>query len=465
MDDKSGNGTGINLKSADVNVPLSEKLSYGMGAAGIMIMKSIYNGYMNFYWTDVLMIPMATVGIFLMVNKVWDAINDPIIGWLADRTTTKMGRYRPWIFCFIPMIVTFYFLFFKVPGGNMSAQMAFTFIMYFLFILFDTGLEVPHASMMAGLTTNYNARGVLGAFRQASGSVMMVVMAAVFLPLVLKVGDGDQAKGLPPVLLIFLLISVPLYLICIFGTKERVVPPVDKTQKVNFFAALGVLKGNKPAIMLALAYFCWGFQGGVSAGGRMYYFRYVAENLDHFAQNMTLLSLGSLSASLVLGFLIRKTKNKRTYAMFAWLLGGILYIAMWFVDASTESGMRLFDVLTYFQMLCAGMGMVSVFTLVSDVTEYTQKLHGQRSSGLIFAVVNFFNKLGTAFAQGIFSAVLGAAGYVAAAAQAPQVLTLIRASITIWPGILLLIGVVCFYNFKLNRDTHNATVEELSNKD
>ncbi|MDR3304469.1 MAG: MFS transporter, partial [Clostridiales Family XIII bacterium] len=222
------------------------------------------------------------------------------------------------------------------------------------------------------------------------------------------------------------------------------------------------LKGNLPLFMLMLCYFVWGFQGGISAGGRMYYFTYIADNINHFAPNMTFMSTGGLVATVLLGVFTMRSKNKRNIGIVTWIGGGILYIAMWFIDSSTVNGMRLFDIFTFVQMLFAGMGMASIYALVPDVTEYTQGKHGIRASGFLFALINFAQKVGTAISQAVFTASLAALGYQPGGeVQTEGVLSLIRGSITVWPGIMLFVGVFAFFMIKINRQTHEETLAKL----
>jgi sugar (glycoside-pentoside-hexuronide) transporter len=457
------NNPGYDVRSADVQLKLGEKLSYSFGCGGIVIIMFISSTFMNFFWTDVLMIPIGIVGTFLLVNKVWDAINDPIIGALADRTTTKYGRYRPWIWAFIPMIVFGFLMYVKLPGSNMTVQCVFTFCMYFLYILSNTGAEIPHVSLMSTMTTNYKARGVLASFRQTTASVSVLVISACFLPLVLKLGDGDQAKGLPPAMLIFLAATIPLCLICFFGVRERVIPQAPK-EKFKVWESFKVLKGNLPALMVAVIYLVWGAQSGFASSSKMYFFTYVAGDVGHFAVNMTYFAVGGLVANFLMGFLMAKTKNKRNVGMMGWVVAIILNFIMYFIDVSDPSQLIMFDVLTFFNMFFAMFGVTCVFTLTPDVTEHTQILHGARASGFLFAIINFAQKLGTALAQGVFSWIIAARGYAPGGDQPEAVISAMRSSVTLWPGLIMIIGVIAFYFYKLDKSSHEAALKELEKK-
>lgn len=161
---------------------------------------------------------------------------------------------------------------------------------------------------MPSMTTNYKARGSLTAFRQTAGSVTMVFITATFLPLVARIGKGNDAAGYFWTIAIFFAITVPLFIICVFGTKERVIPPAE-TAKVPIKESFKCFKGNVPAILLAVAYFTWGLGGGISGSARMYFCTYVVGSSSYFTVNMTFMSFGGALGGVILGLLNRRNKS------------------------------------------------------------------------------------------------------------------------------------------------------------
>ncbi|MDR1204656.1 MAG: MFS transporter [Peptococcaceae bacterium] len=332
----------------------------------------------------------------------------------------------------------------------------------------DTG-ERPNpwlkAAKSAGIwrltmTTNYEERGVLASWRQTTANIFVLAMSATFLPMVLAIGGGDQAKGFTPTAGIYLLISIPFFLICFSGVKERVIPP-SSAEKIPLRESFKCLKGNIPAIMLCAVYFIWGFSGAFISSGLMYFWSYVAGNVEHFSSNMSFMMAGGMVAGVAIGLMVKVVKNKRNIGMFSWIIAAATHILKFFIPVADPSTWWMFDALTFINGVFGQLGFICVIAMVPDITEYTQLKHGLRASGFIFACINFMNKLGTSIAQGIFSWVLAAQNYTPGEAQPQNIVTTISAFLTIIPGLVTLLGVVSFFFYKLNRSTHESALNEL----
>ncbi|MDR0469061.1 MAG: glycoside-pentoside-hexuronide (GPH):cation symporter [Peptococcaceae bacterium] len=451
---------------ADANVALTnkERFCYACGVIGMIIPFNLPLGYLTFYWTDVAMIPASLVGTFLMVNKLWDAINDPIIGSMADRTNTPKGRYRPWM---IPTGIisnlTCLLLFIRIPGASTTLQYVCYFGSYFIFVAAFTALEIPHISMQSTMTTDYQQRGILTAWRQTSASLVMTIIAATYLPMTVYLVPGDRSAGYFYATLIFLIISTPFYFICYFGTRERVIPPppAEDTEKPTLIDSLKCLKGNTPTLMLMGAHLMHGLNG-ISGSARMYFWSYVAGDPLYAAVNGTFTSGGGIFAAIFVGGIVRKYPHKQRIAIGGWSVSALIAFILYFVPVDNATGRLIFNVLSTFRGIAGSMGFVSLFSMVPECTEYTIAKYGLRASGFIFAVVNFMFKFGTSFNQGLFGWIMGAMHYVPNVAQPPALLFLFRFCVTAAGGILQLIGVLFFRGYKITKETHDAMLQELS---
>ena len=448
-------------KTANRSVPIRELFCYSMGGFATFMVMHITNSFLNFYWTDIMGIPIALVSSMMLFSKLWDAINDPIVGALADRTNTKMGRYRPWLWAFIPTLITTLLMFVMLPGASTSAQTIFVFSMYFLQVLALTALQIPHMSMIPAISTNYQARGTLAAWRQTGSTGGMILISALFLPMVAMFGKGDQARGYFNAIVFFFALSIPLFLICIFGTKEYVLPSPENKEKIPFLSYFKCLKGNLPAILLALAYLSWGLGSGISTTARIYYSAYVVGDTGFFSINMTIMAFGGLLGGVALGVFAKYVKNRRNIGIACWALSCAFYIWQFFVPVQTDAGRQMFHILTFINGLFAYSGMVCLVSLAPDVTEYTQVKYGLRASGFLWSVINFCQKLGAALTTGLFGWIIGSLGYIPNVAQNSAVVTATNASVTLIPGFTTLLGVICFVLFKLNRETHEADLAKL----
>ena len=373
---------------------------------------------------------------------------------LADRSQSKGGLYRPW---FAPsglaVIVLSVLLFTTLPGVRPTAQYLFSFFIYFLYVLGFTALETPHVSMMSTITTNYKARGALAAWRQTNAAVVTAVVSAVFLPMVIRFGKGNNNVGYFQSVLILMAISLLFTFIGSKGVTERIVPPAEES-RATLRDSFQCLNGNTPALMLMLAHLTWGASAGLSTAG-MYFWTYIAGDTNLFTVNNTLRAAGGIFAGIVFGVLINRVGNKRNIGLVSWAFAAIFYFGLFFVPVITPGGRTVFNVLSFLQGTTGMIGFITLFSLVPDVTEYTMAKYGLRASGFLFAVINFSFKFGLAMTQGLFSYVLGVMHYIPGATQTPGILGFIRLCVSIVPGCLTVVGAIAYSFYRLTGETHD----------
>ncbi len=447
----------VSYDAANVVLNPWQKFCYSSGALVDNVPWGLIMSFLLFFWTDVLMIPATVCGTFLLVTKLWDAINDPIVGFLADKTNTKMGRYRPWLWAFIPMLIFTALCFLKIPGASLVVQCAFSFGIYFCMVFFFTAFDIPHTALMASLTLDGNSRASLATYRMFFGCGCNLVIAGAFTGMTGMLGKGDVAKGYFLTTVIFCIVMVPFALLCIRGTKERV--PVQSGEKVSFSEALASLKGNRPAKCLFVAFLAYGTMGGLTGAARMYYFTYYVGDLSKFSANIVAFLLGMTVGTLICNFMMRFVKNKRTTPMISWIIAAICVFA-----ATFTRNMTLFNVLTFLFGAFASSGLTGLYAMVPDVTEYAQVKSGVRAGGVLFSVVNFGSKFGMAFSGAIFGWVLGSMGYVAGAAQPQSLLNVMNWSMNGMCGIVLVVAIVAMVFYNLDKKTHAELVQKLQTK-
>ncbi len=446
--------------NADTNVNLSvaQKLAYGSGNFSYSIVWLPILSFLNFFWTDVVMIPAATAGIFLMVSKLWDAVNDPIIASIEDRSNSKHGRYRPWLWAWIGIIVFFILTFTKLEGVSQTFQTIFSFVMYAILVIFYTTYEMAHVSLMSVITTNYKCRGKLAAYRMTFSNVSGVFLASIFMGLVAKFGRENPGTGYIVASVVLSIVAIPFFLWCFYGTKERVSP--DIAPKVPLGEALKAVFKCKPALILAGAHACWGITGGALSAVRQYFFVYNAGNGGMFTVSLTVWLAGMAVGSWAANWLIGMFKNKRTVAIYLWGFIGVMLLVMEFVPI-IEYSVVLFHVLWFIEGALGCVGFTALFAMVPDVVEYEQARNGTRSSACIFACINFAMKAGQAIVVGVLNLVMSAVGYVAGAEQNSAVLGTFNAGMHLVPAIFFFLGAFLFYFYRIDKNNHEASLEKL----
>jgi sugar (glycoside-pentoside-hexuronide) transporter len=458
---KMQNNPKVSTSSTDVALTFWQKINYSCGGFANNVLLGLYFSFMIFFFTDVLLIPVGLVSLFSLVCRFWDAVNDPVIGVMADRTQSPKGRYRPWILYSFPLlIVCTCLLFFTLPSGLSGFQAAFTLAMYFFYVLFYTMHDVPYSAMPAALTTNYASRGSIGAFRLAFGNLGMILAVATFLPLVNVLGGGDVNAGYFRAVIVLMIITVPFFLIAYYGTKEVVLldPNAKRVPIREYFK---IFKGNKPFIAMCLAYAFWGLWGNVGGTSRIYFFNYVYGDQAAFSFAATCQTVGMTVGAFLCNLLLKKAKNKRTPGMIAWFTGGAVLIGMAFIRLSPAT-LPLWYFCTFIYGICGMCGLTSIFACTPDLTVYTQRRYGIAAASFIFAVVNFAFKLAGTVGTSAFTWVLGLMDYVPGAEQTPAVESVMRASCTWLIGLFLIAGAIFQYMYKIDESSHKMDLSELA---
>ena len=455
---------------AEVELGNKERLFYSFGVVAIIVPFFLPLAFLNYFWTDVVLMPAGVVGTFMMLCKLWDAINDPIIGAYIDRSYSPKGRYKQWIIpmgCITNLLCIL--LFVKLPGELGVLQYIFSFGIYFIFFASYTALEVPHLSLLSSMTTNYAQRGILTSWRQTFASLIMMLVSAMALPLVGILGKGNDAKGYLLAMLIFNIVTIPFYFFCSYGVKERVIPSRDEV-KVPFMESFKCIKGNTPAICLAAAMVTMGLGAGFGGAG-MYFWTYYVGDQMMMALAGTIQSASALLGGPLCIIFLKYIKNKKKIGMIGWGVSAIFGVFCLFLPLKGAGmpGGAGWSIYTYLALgvvrsVFGQMTLITIFGSMPDVSEYTKVKYNLRAAGFIITFIYFFWKLGTSLTQGILGWVLGALHYVPGpyGSQPAPILNWIWTSMLVLPVVFTALGVLCFIPYKLDENTHREALKAIS---
>ncbi|MDB4321136.1 MFS transporter, partial [Akkermansiaceae bacterium] len=207
-----------------------EKVGYGLGDTASNIFFFGVNAWIFFYYTEICKIPPATVGTLLLVPRLWDAISDPLMGTLSDRTRTKMGTYRPYLLWLaIPFGICGY-LTFANPDFSLNGKIIYAYITYIALMTAYTAINVPYSALMGVMTPSPDERTKLATYRFVGAFSGQLLISMTFLPLVMSLGGDDKGVGFPRAMALLAVVATLMFLITFFTTKERVKPPeIDKS--------------------------------------------------------------------------------------------------------------------------------------------------------------------------------------------------------------------------------------------
>lgn len=217
-------------KSLYIKIPLLNKVLYNCGDIGNSFSWGFVGSFLVIFYTDVFGISAAAVSLLLLVSRIWDGINDPIVGILADRTKSRWGRYRPWIlFGMFPLGIFTVLTFWAHPEFSSSGKLVYAYVTYFFLSFFNTVVIVPHASLISTMTQDPNERSKLAGMRMAFGFIGNTIVGILVIKMVPYFGQGNNVKGyLFTAFIMAFALAIPMFILDFSGTKEVVNPPLHQ---------------------------------------------------------------------------------------------------------------------------------------------------------------------------------------------------------------------------------------------
>jgi sugar (glycoside-pentoside-hexuronide) transporter len=462
-DEKQARVTGM-TSDADVIVGGKEKAAFALGEVGNNMAQGMTMNFSGIFMTDVALINPALTGTIRLVCTLWDAVNDPLVGSWADNTLTKRGRYKPWLFMALPLLILNVLCYIVLPGQQGTVtQAVYIFLMQFIYVLFYTMVFTPYDSSMSSITTNAESRAQVGSVRFVGAFGGQVIVSFMALPLVMlfekRIPTTFVGGGYTLAAIIFSLIAIPCYILCYKIPKERLI--LDKSvmqftwkQRLTVFMC-------KPYVCAFLSFFCWGLHASMFAGNRAYFYKYNMGNFSLFTGAAVLWSGGMMVGAILFGIVAKRVKNKKYAVMFFWGVSAVLALAMSAVpDFSGVFGIHW--LLTFLIGVGDGAGLTGVFSMIPDVSEFVQYHKGIRPSGFIGSSINFMNKMGMTIGSAFSGYVLAWTGYVAnAEVQSGAALTAIHTMEHLVPGILSAIGVLAISFYPMSNALHAEILKKL----
>ena len=438
----------------DANIKLSvrQRLDYAIAEFGYNFIYFYVSSYLMIYYTDVIGVAASSVSLLVLVMRLFDAFNDPIIGSIADRTRSPWGRYRPWVAIGgLALAISVVLLFSAKPEWSSSTKVAYMWIVY-----------MPFGAMNGVLTSNANERVKLSGMRMVVANIGLNGAGVVAIPLVVyfsKAGGAQTANGWFWAVLVCCVISVPTLFWTAAKCREVLAPP--PTQNKLSIASQFKAMSNK---YIYIAIFT-NLLTGIIMYGKMsmitYYYKYVchAENIMTINSVVALVS-AVLGAGVVGPKAYAWLKNKGKVAVYINLVNVILYIILFWFPAPHI----LFFVINFVTGLGAGASGAIGYSLIPDAIDYGELKTGVRCDGFIASFVSLALKVGGAIGPALGGAALTWFGFVANAEQSATVVTMLNFSVTIVPAICALITLVLYLFYDLDDAAHAKIREELAER-
>jgi glycoside/pentoside/hexuronide:cation symporter, GPH family len=441
-------------------ISVKEKIGYGLGDLACNLVYASISSYLLFFYTDVFGLAAGAAAFMFFIVRVVDALMDPVVGMLVDKTNTKYGKFRPFLLYGAVPFVILSVLCFSTPQFSENGKIIYAYATYIALSVCYTFINVPYGALTSAMTSDQHESVSVTTYRTFLANIGQVIVA-FFVPLL--AGLFSQTMSLSDswqlTIVIIGIIGGVLLLICFRSTKERVSVPASHT-KIKFSDIFEQFRVNRPLIILSIFFFViYGVKSVVSSTGIYYVTYYVGrpELVKWYA------GIGTFPALMIIPFipwLNRKLSKIQLMTLsimtdIIGMLGLFVFPSNWITAIFISRGIA-----------SVGNGMISAFmwALIPEIVEYGEWKTNKRLGGMIYAVIGFFFKCGNALGGMIPGVVLAMSGYVANQTQTPEALQGILMATAIIPICLYLIAILCMRFYNLDKETYTRISKELKER-
>lgn len=480
-------------------LPVREKLGYACGDIATNFFFQSMILYQTRFYTDTVGLSAIAVGSMFLVLRLADAVFDPVIGALSDRTQTRWGKFRPWILGTALPFGLIFWLVYVSPDFGPQGKLVYAYLTYTLVMMLYSANNTPYAALMGVMTPDVSERNNVARYRFVGALIGQFLIQALPLPLVAKLGGGNPARGWALTMGIFGAAIVLLNLITFATTKERVQP--DPRQKSDLRSDLKNVFTCGPWIVMFILTLLIFTMLVVRGSSSNYFFAYyldqgqIREFLSGFGLagsagpvtggRTVLDALGllvspdgsnasavGLSLFFVVGSMIQivgilfskpladRFGNKAVFSagMFVTMVATVL---VFLVDPTQ---IRLMFWLSILWAIGWGPTVPLLWVMIADVADYSEWKTSRRATGFMFAGVLFALKAGLSLGGALSAWVIDYYGYVPNAVQTERALLGIRLGASVYPAVAMAFGLVCLACYRIGKSLNHQIQEELTER-
>ncbi|MDY3617584.1 MFS transporter [Agathobaculum sp.] len=441
-----------------VKIGTGEKMAYGFWGFGSDLVFQTITIYLTFFYTDIFGITPAQVTVLFLAARVWDAINDPLMGAIVEKCHFKHGKYIPW---FVGLCIPYGIstvLVFTTPES--VSKVAYAWFTYILFGMLFTGIIIPVTSLSSSMTQDPIERAKLNSFRMFCSGIGGVACSILVPKLSASLGTTPQ-NGYQRAMLVLSVVMVISFLTAGKVCKERVPESALDAEEPFRWRDIGTqFSKNKPLLILFVMYLAaYTYNIMVSSVGT-YFIQYnLGGRMDMGTWNL-LQTLPSIIPMLFVPAIAKRVGKKMTiiYGCIISTIGMLLFFVM---PDGALTGFCIGKALGSFGY---GMTLATMWSTLPDCVEYGEYATGRRCGGLIFSLASFSIKISMTIAGIVPTILFDRTGYVPNAVQNAATLTAIKALNSLIPAIILIIGIVVYTRYTLTEKRFDEIVQELTRR-
>lgn len=424
-----------------------ERLAYSGGDLGFNLLFGSIGAFLLYFYTDVFGLSATQAGIVLLVARVWDAVWDLFLGAMVDRTKTRFGQMRPYLFFGAPLLGLAAVACFTVPPLEGTSKLVYAFASYTLLMTTYSLVNIPYGALPTLMSPDSAQRTRLASWRMAFAFTGTLLMGAGTQPLVGLLGQGNAAQGFQRVMMLYATVLVLLVWVCAAVCRERV-PPLRQHAAGDVWRDAAVVMRDRAWWSLAVANLLVFSFLLLPLTNAVYYMTHVVGQPQMIPAYMIASGVGMIVAALLSGALTQRFCKRAVWRASS-VLGAAVLASVYVIDQHS-----LVQVIGMAFLSTATIGIAAPinFAMASDVSDRIELQSGRRMTGLVFSGIAFSGKAGLGLGGALAGLLLGWFGYVANTALAPRAVEGILICMSLLPaaGSLVLLAVQWIY--PLHRD-------------
>ena len=431
-------------------IGIKEKISYGFGDMASSMFWKIFGMYMLYFYTDVFGLAPAAVGTMFLVTRIWDSVNDPIFGMIADRTRSRWGKFRPWIlFGAVPFSVLGVLTFLVPPmSWTPAMRLLYAYVTYTSMMMVYSAVNVPYASLLGVISPDGRDRNALSSYRMFFAYAGSFIALALVEPLVHSYsalgGIDSEARGWALTVATIGILCTILLLLCFRGVRERVQPVADRQGSV--WNDLKDLCRNRPWWILLGAGIAALIFNSIRDGATIYYFKY------YVRQDQTA-AIGGFFTLSALYLMVGQISN----------MIGVALLSIAFYSLRPDQLVPIFLLQTLISV-CAGSIFPLLWSMYADIADYSEWKTGRRATGLIFSSSSMSQKFGWTLGGALTGWLLARYGFQANEVQSAEAIHGIRMMLSWLPAVGTILSVIFIWFYPLDEKAMKTVSDELETR-